>query len=154
MRRSINVLCLSATALVLLPTGVVAQQKSLKEQIQGPWSLASCNSTTAKGEKSPYCANNPRGIMILAGNGNYATTIVAGGRKDADAPGEAAIFGTWSVNEADKTLTLHIVGARNPTIEAKDIKLNITLNGEELRTTGDGPGGQGGHLDTSYRRFK
>ena len=34
MRRSINVLCLSATALVLLPAGAVAQQKTLKEQIQ------------------------------------------------------------------------------------------------------------------------
>src|ERR1700730_18651665 len=155
MTRSINVLCLSATALiVLLPTGVVAQQKSLKEQIQGPWSQASCNSTTAKGEKTDYCANNSRGIMILAGNGNYAWTTIAGGRKDADAPGIAANFGTWSVNEADKTLTLHPVGARNPTIEGKDIKLNISLNGEELRTTGDGPGSPAAHQDTSYRRFK
>ena len=78
MRRSINVLCWSATALALLPTGVVAQQKSLKEQIQGPWQLVSCNSTTTKGEKADYCSNNPRGIMILAGNGNYAATIFAG----------------------------------------------------------------------------
>ena len=157
MSRSINVLCLSATALVvLLPTGVLAQQKPLKEQIQGPWSQASCNSTTAKGEKTAYCANNPRGILILAGNGNYAMTTVAGGRKDADAPGIAANFGTWSVNEADKTLTLHPVGARNPTIEGKDIKLNISLNGEELKTTGDisVPGNPVGHLDSSYRRFK
>src|SRR6202030_1359905 len=105
MRRGINVLCLPATALVLLPTGVVAQQKSLKEQIQGPWSLASCNSATAQGEKSAYCANNPRGILILAGNGNYAFTSIAGGRKDANAPGANANFGTWSVNEADKTVT-------------------------------------------------
>ena len=114
MRRSINVLCLSATALVLvvlLPVGVIAQQKSLKEQIQGPWSLASCNSTNTKGEKVDYCSN-PKGILILAGNGNYASTTIAGGRKDADAPGVAANFGTWSVNEADKTLTLHFVGAR------------------------------------------
>src|SRR6516164_10175172 len=137
MRRSINVLCLSATALVLLPTGVVAQQKSLKEQIQGPWSLASCNSTTAKGEKTAYCANNPRGILILAGNGNYASTTIAGGRKDTDAPGVAANFGTWSVNEADKTLTLHPVGAREPAIEGKNFKMNISLNEGELRTTGD-----------------
>ena len=157
MRRSINVLCLSATALVLLSTGVVAQQKSLKEQIQGPWSLASCNSTNAKGEKAVNCAsNNPRGILILAGNGNYASTTIAGGRKDTDAPGVAANFGTWSVNEADKTLTLHPVGARNPTIEGKDIKLNISLNGEELKTTGDisVAGNQVAHLDSSYRRFK
>ena len=151
MRRSINVLCLSATALALLPTGVVAQQKSIKEQIQGPWSLASCNSTTAKGEKTAYCANNPRGILILAGNGNYASTTIAGGRKDADAPGVAANFGTWSVNEADKTLTIHFVGALNPANEGTDLKLNISLNGEELKTTCDL---RGGHLDSTYRRFK
>ena len=156
MTRSINVLCLSATALVLLPTGVVAQQKSLKEQIQGPWSFVSCNDTNAKGEKTFRCANNPRGILILAGNGNYAWTTIAGGRKDTDAPGAAANFGTWSVNEADKTLTLHPVGARNPTIEGKDIKLNISLNGEELKYTGDVsiPGNQVAHLDATYRRFK
>ena len=156
MRRSINVLCLSATALVLLPTGVVAQQKSIKEQIQGPWSLASCNSTTAKGEKTAYCANNPRGILILAGNGNYASTTIAGGRKDTNAPGVASNFGTWSVNEADKTLTRHFVGAFDPVNEGKDLKLNISLNGEELKTTGDGlPGpGNSAHLDSTYRRFK
>jgi len=152
MRRSINVLCLSATALVLLPTGVVAQQKSLKEQIQGPWSLASCNSTTAKGEKTAYCANNPRGILILAGNGNYASTTIAGGRKDTNAPGVASNFGTWSVNEADKTLTRHFVGAFDPVNEGKDLKLNISLNGEEMRVTGVNL--QGDHLDSTYRRFK
>jgi len=152
MRRSINVLCLSATALVLLPTGVVAQQKSLKEQIQGPWSLASCNNTNAKGEKTAYCANNPRGILILAGNGNYAVTIIAGGRKDANDPAMAANFGTWSVNEADKTLTRHFVGAREPANEGRDSKVNISLNEGEMRLTG--PGFQGEHLDSTYRRFK
>ena len=156
MRRSINVLCLSVT-LVLLPTAIVAQQKSLKEQIQGPWSLASCNSTNEKGEKTINCAsNNPRGILILAGNGNYASTTVADGRKNADAPGVTANFGTWSVNEADKTLTLHPVGAREPAIEGKDFKMNISLNEGELRTTGDLKtlGLQGGRLDATYRRFK
>ena len=154
MRRSINVLCLSATALVLLSTGAVAQQKSLKEQIQGPWSLASCNSTNAKGEKTVNCAsNNPRGILILAGNGNYASTTIAGGRKDANAPGVIANFGTWSVNEADKTLTLHFVAAaRDPEIEGTDFKMNISLNQEGMRVTRDRP--DGGHFDLSYRRFK
>ena len=152
MRRSINVLCLSATALVLLPTGVIAQQKSLKEQIQGPWSLASCNNTNAKGEKTAYCANNPRGILILAGNGNYAVTIIAGGRKDANDPAIAANFGTWSVNEADKTLTRHRIGAIDPTNEGKDYKVNISLSGEEMILTGDAI--DGGHVEGTFRRFK
>ena len=153
MTRSINVLCLSASALMLLPTGVVAQQKSLKEQIQGPWSLASCNNTNAKGKKNVNCANNNlRSILILAGNGNYAVTIIAGGRKDANDPAMAANFGTWSVNEADKTLTRHFVGAREPANEGRDSKVNISLNEGEMRLTG--PGFQGEHLDSTYRRFK
>src|SRR6516164_8212228 len=114
----LSIVTLSAVALLtgtVLSTGAAsAQEKTLKQQIQGPWSLASCNSTNARGEKVTYCANNPRGIMILAGNGNFAVTTIAGGRKDAEAPGVAAIFGTWSVNEADKTLTLHFVGSLNP----------------------------------------
>jgi hypothetical protein len=137
----------------LLQGSAVAQQKSLKEQIQGPWSLASCNSTNAKGEKSDYCASNPKGILILAGNGHYAWTIIAGGRKDQNAPGVGGgnNFGTWSVNEADKTVTIHIVGSFNPANEGQDRKVNISLNGEELKTTGNLPAG---HLDITYRRFK
>ena len=148
---------IAALGVVLSPSISIAQQKSLKEQIQGPWSLASCNSTDVKGEKTINCAsNNPRGILILAGNGNYASTSVAVGRKNADAPGVAANFGTWSVNEADKTLTLHPVGAREPAIEGKNFKMNISLNEGELRTTGDLStlGLQGGHVDATYRRFK
>jgi hypothetical protein len=94
--------------------------------------------------------------MILAGNGNFAVTTIAGGRKNAEAPGVASVFGTWSVNEADKTLTVHFVGANNPVIEGKDLKLNINLSGEEMKTAGDLStiGLQGGHVDSTYRRFK
>ena len=151
MRRSINVLCLSASALMLLPTGVVAQQKSLKEQIQGPWSQASCNSTTAKGEKTAYCANNPRGILILAGNGNYAWTAVSSGRKDADAPGLTANFGTWSVNEADKTLTLKYEGTLIPNAEGSEVKVSVNLTGDELKTVSTSALGK---TEGVYRRAK
>ena len=141
-------------ALTLLPSSVLAQEKTLKQQIQGPWSLASCNNTNAKGEKTAYCANNPRGILILAGNGNWARAVIAGGRKDAEAPGVVANFGTWSVNEADKTLTGHVVGSNAPANEGKDLKLNISLSGEEMRVTGDLSTIGGGHFDSTYRRFK
>ena len=148
----INLVTSSAiVALTLLPSSVLAQEKTLKQQIQGPWSLVSCNNTNEKGEKSSTCANNPRGIMILAGNGNFALTIIAGGRKDTDAPGVTSLFGTWSVNEADKTLTRHFVGALDPSLEGKDFKVNISLNGEEMRITGNVGGDR---VDSTYRRFK
>jgi hypothetical protein len=145
----IGIVTSSAIALaMLLPGQAISQEKTLKQQIQGPWSLVSCNNTNEKGEKQAFCTN-PRGILILAGNGNYANTTIAGGRKDANTPGVADNFGTWSVNEADKTLTRHVVGAIDPANEGKDVKTNISLNGEEMRLTGDR-----GHIDGTYRRFK
>jgi hypothetical protein len=112
----------------------------------------SCNSTDAKGEKTAYCANNQKGILILVGNGNFAQTIVAGGRKDASSPGLASLFGTWSVNEADKTLTRHVVGDNVPALDGGDFKTTVSLNGEEMRLVGTTD--NGGHLEGTYRRFK
>jgi hypothetical protein len=137
----LTTMLVSGLAVVTLPEKALSQQKTLKEQIQGPWQLASCNSTDAKGEKTSYCANNPKGILILAGNGHYSATITAGGRKDIQSPGVAANFGTWSVDEASKTLTFHRDGALNPANEGRDNKANISLNGEELHGTADGPDG-------------
>jgi hypothetical protein len=155
--KALTAIGLSATfaaGLALLQGSAVAQQKSLKEQIQGPWQLASCNSTDAKGEKASYCANNPRGIVILAGNGNYAAMGIAGGRKDAGSPGLAGNFGTWSVDEATKTMTMHRVGALNPANEGTDVKYNISLNGEgELHATSSA-NPSGARTDLTYRRFK
>jgi hypothetical protein len=160
MNRVISTLISVAASGILLtsPVSSVAQEKTLKQQIQGPWSLVSCNSTTAKGEKTPNCASsNPRGTTILAGNGHFVSVTLAPGRKDLNSPGVTANFGTWSVNEADKTLTLHYEGAFNPTVEGKELKLNISLSGDELRLSGDASNlniETTRQSDTIYRRFK
>jgi hypothetical protein len=39
--------------------------------------------------------------------------------------GLAANFGTWSVNEADKTVTRHVEGALFPNIEGTDAKITV-----------------------------
>ena len=155
-RLSISTFTSVAALLIFLPNSSIAQEKTLKQQIQGPWSHVSCSSTDAKGEKLAFCANNPKGILILAGNGNYAGTIVSSGRKDANAPGVVSTFGTWSVDEASKTLSRHIVSSNDPVLEGKDFKVNISLNGEEMRLMGDPnvPGLGVVHLDATYRRFK
>jgi hypothetical protein len=47
-----------------------------------------------------------------------------------------AQFGTWSVNEADKTLTTHIEGALFPNGEGTDARVSVGLTGDELKTVG------------------
>src|SRR5207302_4153023 len=108
--------------LTLLAGNAVAQQKSLKEQLVGAWLLVSNDATVPNGPKRQDFGANPKGVLILDASGRYA---VVQGKSDRpkfrtagdirlDTPaaefGEAARpfaanFGTWSVNEADKSLT-------------------------------------------------
>ena len=44
-----------------------------------------------------------------------------------------ANFGTWSANDADKIITLHIEGALFPNREGTDEKDMVTIVGDELR---------------------
>src|SRR5262249_13582017 len=127
---SLSAIGVIAMCLSLPSSNALAQQKSLKEQLVGAWALVSCDSTSANGAKQPYCADpSPNGILILDASGRYAQVIAARGRPKfstsptsnrsearaeeykAAAMGVVANFGTWSINEADKTLTQHIEGA-------------------------------------------
>ena len=152
--KRLSVLSLSAmlvVGLASLPGNTVAQQKSLKEQIVGTWTLVSCDSTTADGAKAPYCVN-PKGSFIIDANGQYAGMIIAGGRASATAPGAVGNFGTWSVNEADKTFTEHLVASLNPAVDGMDLKLSVSLAGDEVRFVGSAIGGV--RVDLTYRRAK
>jgi hypothetical protein len=50
--------------------------------------------------------------------------------------GVLANFGTWSVNEANKTITRHVEGAIFPGVEGSDLQASIMLNGDEVRFAG------------------
>ena len=71
-RNILNLSAITAVGVALLPGSAISQQKSLKDQLVGAWTLVSCASTSANGAKSPQCAN-PNGILILDASGRYAT---------------------------------------------------------------------------------
>jgi hypothetical protein len=59
--------------LALVPSAAVSQQKSLKDQLVGAWTIVSRNSTAADGTKvQDPIGPNPRGILILDASGRYA----------------------------------------------------------------------------------
>ena len=108
-------------ALVFSIGKTAAQQKSLRDQLVGAWELVSCERTAPTGVTQPYCVN-PVGTLIFDASGRYAHMIAGRGRPKLttvnrlDAPAEQykaatqgflANFGTWSVNERDKTVTRH-----------------------------------------------
>jgi lipocalin-like protein len=143
-RGMVTLSAIAVLGLALLPSSIVAQQKSLKEQLVGTWMLTKLQPLGA----------NPKGIIIFDAGGRY--TRIAG-RSDRPrlspnlsevTPQEfravlnsfGANFGTWSVDEADKTLIVRVEGASNPNLEGAERKDKISLNGDELRIQGPDPG--------------
>jgi hypothetical protein len=122
-----------------------ASAQSLKDQLVGMWTVELCNIPNF-----PACAGN-NGTLVYDANGHYIQMIVARGRpalpqgtganRGAITPeqykemaaGLFAQFGTWSVNETNKTVTLHVDGALFPNIEGTDwLTFTPTISGDKL----------------------
>jgi hypothetical protein len=128
---------------------VPAKSQSLREQLVGAWALVSCNPNAQA--LTPTCGTNPNGILINDASGRYAWVVALRGRPKASgdrsstpaeelgtlARGLTAQFGTWSVNEADKTHTIHIDGALFPNVEGTEGTATVSVSGDELRIGGN-----------------
>ncbi len=142
-------LCVGIIVAVGLTLPAFGQGASLKEQLVGAWALVSCDHTSPL----PYCPPdlNPNGIAIFDASGRYAVTVAARNRPKftnmnqprRNQPAEeykaaavefAANFGTWSFNEADKTITYHFDGALFPNVEGGDVKsATVSVSVDELK---------------------
>src|SRR5262245_62453039 len=61
-------------ALTAMPTGAVAQQKSLKEELVGTWMLV--QSTGKRPDDSPSWGQNPSGAVVFDANGRYTSILI------------------------------------------------------------------------------
>ena len=156
---------ITALGLVRLPSSIVAQQGTLRQQLVGTWTLVSEETTAQNGTKEQPYGPNPRGILILEVSGRYATVRARPDRpkfKSSSQPTTeellaarafGANFGTWSVSEADKTLTLHVESALRPNNEGTDVKNSVSLVGDELKVSGVIPA-TGVRFEVAYRRAR
>lgn len=153
---------------IALPAGdAVGQQKTLKEQLVGTWTVVS--STTKLPDGSPVWGSNPKGLVIFTDNGRYSSHIMRSDRpkfasnnrmqgtpdeNKATAQGSISSFGTYSVNEANKTYTIRFEGSSYPNVEGTESTRPFTITGDELRVTNPAPtaGGPPSHL--VYKRAK
>ena len=128
---------------------VRAQRGSLRHQLVGNWTLVSYDRTAANGTKTQLFGVNPKGILMLDTSGRYAVMFGRADRakfKDSVQPTTeeraaaqasfGADYGTWSVSEADQTLTLRFEGALNPNNEGIEAKFAVSLSGDEMKISG------------------
>jgi hypothetical protein len=156
---------------VALPAGdTVAQQKSLKEQLVGTWKLVSSHNVRSDGSKLDASGPNPKGIVIYTSDGHFVFVNTrsdlpkfASNSRDRGTPeeykavvqGSLAYFGTYSVNEADKVISVQIEGSTFANMIGRpDVKRIITsLTADELKFTNPAPT-SGGTLELVWKRAK
>jgi hypothetical protein len=169
--KSRTILVLSATAsfaLALLSSNVMAQTKSLKEQLVGAWTVTSQEQVRKDGSKVERFGANPKGIAIFEANGLFVTILARPdlpklasndpmnpSPAEALAVGSLAYFGTYTVDEPSKTILLKLEASTLPNQLGFEGKRVInTLTADELKYTNTTAVGDLGPVVTSYRRAK
>ena len=164
---------IAAALLVLaLSAGAATAQPatSLKDQIVGSWNFVVAEVTAPDGKKSFPFGETPKGILIFTPDGRFAQIHVAG-----DVPkiasnnrltatpeeyaaimrGSLSVFGTYTVDEAKKTVTYNIVSASFPNWEGEaQTRVIDKLNPEEFVNTNPNVAGGRGSASNFYRRVK
>jgi lipocalin-like protein len=154
--------------LAVVPDGAAAQQKSLKEQLVGTWAFVSSTGKLADGN-SPW-GTNPKGQLSFDANGRYSSIIVrsdlakyASNNRTQPSPAEAiatvqgaiAFFGTYTMNEADRSYTVRVDGSSYPNFNGTDLKQVVeSITADELKIRNPAPSYGGPPTLLTYRRAK
>jgi len=159
---------LSVLGLVPLTGDAVAQQKTLKEQLLGTWALVSNTTTLPDGKKADTWGPNPTGQAIYESNGRMSWIITASSlpkfvsnnrvtgttnENKAVVLGTIAYFGTYVVNEADKSYTVQIEGSTFPNWAGTAQTRMIAISGDEF-TFSNPAGSGGGSIESKWIRVK
>src|SRR5215467_5781321 len=146
-----NILGISAlvAGLAMVPSGAGAQQKSTKDLIVGTWTLLLADYVKDDGTHVPGFGPNPDGSLIFTADGHYSLQIIRYGRpafasKDrlkgtadenkAAVQGMISHFGTYTVDEANKTVTFRIAGSSFPNWDETTQKRAVTALTDEVLT--------------------
>src|SRR4051812_20765470 len=156
-------------ALALSASAAAAQPvKSLKEQIVGTWNFVVAEVASPDGKKSFPFGETPKGILIFTADGRFAQIHVAGdvpriasNNRMTGTPEEYAaimkrslsVFGTWTVDEANRTVTYHIESASFPNWQGEAQTRAIDkLTADEFVNTNRSVAGGRGSASNFYRR--
>jgi hypothetical protein len=152
--------------------GAAAAQpaQSFKDLIVGTWNFVVAEITAPDGKKSFPFGETPKGTLIFTADGHFAQIHVAtdvpkiaSNNRMTGTPEEYAgimrrslsVFGTYTIDEANKTVTYNIVSASFPNWEGEAQTRTIDkLTTEEFVNTNPNVAGGRGSASNLYRRVK
>src|SRR5262245_1385242 len=157
----------SVWGLATLTGTAFGQEKSPKEQLLGAWHLVSIDYVRADGSRSTTFGDNPKGIAFFDSTGHYVITVMRSDRakyavsdrtqgtadeNKATAQGTITYFGSYTVSEPDRTLSIHIVGSSFPNWNGANQKRIFTIAGDELKLTNPVASTGGGTTEVVWKR--
>jgi type II secretory pathway pseudopilin PulG len=133
-----NTLAFLCVGIALLASNAVAQQKTLKELIVGTWLLDSVYDQYQDGKKTNPWGPGVKGIAMYNANGWFSWQMMSADRSKTasnnprDPVGQAiAHFGTYTVDEAAKTMSTHIERCTFPQWDGTDGTVAIAFPSED-----------------------
>ncbi len=148
--------------------GAAGQQRPLKEQLAGTWTLVSWEQTNPDGSKFQQFGANPKGIAFFDTIGHYIISVMRSDRASyqidnfgqlgqitaeeskATALGTITYFGTYSVSEADRTMAIHVEASSFPNWNGTDLERLFEITQDRLKLTVRPP--RGGSVDVLWNR--
>jgi hypothetical protein len=162
---------IAAVLAAILATGQAgAQQKTLRDQIVGAWTLVVAEVVALDGKKSFPFGETPNGVLIFTADGRFSQIHVASdvpkiasnNRLTGTSEEYAAImrrsifvFGAYSINEEKKTVTYKIVAASYPNWQGEAQERSIDkLTADEFVNTNHNVAGGRVSASNYYKREK
>ena len=162
-----NKIVLAITALIIGIASSVAAVAEISKDFVGTWTLVS-SITEQGGNKSDTFGPDAKGVLVYDGSGRYVITFIganlpkfasnnrATGTADenkAIVGGSLTHFGTYAVNEADKSFTFRVESATFPNWDKTEQKRSFVITGDELKYTTP-TGSAGGTISLTWKRAK
>jgi lipocalin-like protein len=159
-----------SVAALLLSLATAATAQDLQNQLIGTWDFVVAQVKAPDGKISFPFRESPKGMLVFTPDGRFMQIHVA-----SDVPRIAAnnrlkgtpeeyseimrrsisVFGTYSIDEAKKTVTYHIVSASFPNWQGESQTRTIDkLTADEFINTNPNVAGGRGSASNFYRRAK
>jgi Lipocalin-like domain len=165
-RRIFDVVMIGLFGLACSVSGGSAQQKTLKEQLIGTWNLVSAEAVEPNGNKLPLVRGGSlKGLQIFTAGGKVSFQIIGDhpmvASKDllkmtpdelkTTAESILSYFGTYTVNESEKSYTIQIEASSFENQTAAPAKRMVEFTGDQMTVTNPGRLA-GGHTTIVWKR--
>jgi Lipocalin-like domain len=164
---------ISLTVTVLLLSFLLSESNAAAQSASGQlrgssWEIVS-GSIERDGKKVHWTPPHLQGFLMFDAGDHFLIVIVRSGPpKSAANPGQAgadgektpilqksiACFGTYSINDADHTISVHIEGSTFPKWTGTDQQRRFTLAGDKLKWTNASPSAGAGTAELAWKRVK